>query len=215
MTTSNQIVKVNVGGRIFEAQKSTLTASGFLANLLDADLEEDQSFTSGQLFIDRDPVLFEEVLRLLRGYTFIRHARSMWQEIKAEADFYLVPITSLDSLYSPEVVVKLPPGMSNTRTLIFNIEHTKKNAHWLPRTSLPPDVKTYIAGVHGLAVDPVHLKELGFVHVGDGNHMFERKERIVYYTKSCDATTLVPTHPHEIERLELPRWTQVTYAVCE
>merc|ERR1712032_336952 len=85
---SPTFVQVNVGGVLFSAAGSTFMKSGYLAALQSMELGDDLRDDAGHLFIDRDPDLFSEVLRLLRGYKFNKHPRLSWEEVKHEADFY-------------------------------------------------------------------------------------------------------------------------------
>jgi len=59
-------VKLNVGGKQFETTKETLLKSDYFKSLLEGNWKENQS--NEELFIDRDPDLFQNILNILRGY---------------------------------------------------------------------------------------------------------------------------------------------------
>ncbi|CAL2033812.1 unnamed protein product [Caenorhabditis brenneri] len=90
MSTQN-IIKLNVGGTMFQTTKSTLTKfDGFFKTLLEADV----SLTTDQpdaIFIDRPAKHFDLILSYMRGDTINRaSSESVRQEILAEAQFYLL-----------------------------------------------------------------------------------------------------------------------------
>merc|ERR1712232_1014922 len=176
---------------------------------------DDSVDANGHLFIDRDPEIFEEVLRILRGYAFNSHPRLTWDEIKSEADFYLVPP---ELLADPAPEIALPPEMITIDTIRFRVERSKKSAHWIPlENAIPQDVQArmYTAGVHGRAVHPVALKELGFRQISDAFENYERKCRIIYYAKPKGVKLEIPGHANEIERHESSHWVCVSYAMFE
>jgi hypothetical protein len=219
MASISEIVQINVGGRMFQSLQSTFAKAGFLANLFSEDMGGDSVDTNGCVFLDRDPELFEEVLRLLRGYSFESHPRLNWDAIKSEADFYLV-LPELITEHAPEPEIALPPEMISIETLRFRIERTKKSCHWIPTTDeyqLPLDVqaKMYTAGIHGRAVPPVALKELGFKKVDENFEIYERKIRTIYYLKPKGGEVEIPSHKNEVDRHESSCWTWVAYAIFE
>lgn len=59
------IVRLNVGGRLFQTTRATLSGSAFFTSLLDHALEGDQD-QDGTIFVDRDGDLFAEILNSLR-----------------------------------------------------------------------------------------------------------------------------------------------------
>ena len=60
-----RIVRLNVGGKLFQTTRATLSGSAFFASLLDHALEGDQD-QDGTIFVDRDSDLFAEILNSLR-----------------------------------------------------------------------------------------------------------------------------------------------------
>ena len=62
---SRSIVRLNVGGKLFQTTRDTLSGSGFFTSLLDHALEGDQD-QDGTVFVDRDGDLFAEILNSLR-----------------------------------------------------------------------------------------------------------------------------------------------------
>jgi hypothetical protein len=61
---AKDIIKLNVGGTLFETTKTTLRGSIFLTALVSREWNKNQS---GEFFIDRSPEKFREVLEVLRG----------------------------------------------------------------------------------------------------------------------------------------------------
>merc|ERR1712176_772854 len=92
MNTASACVEVNVGGQIFRASSATLRRSNYIASLLCDELDDALKDSDGRLFLDRDPQIFAEVLRLLRGYQPRPLNDVPWSALKAEADFYQVPL---------------------------------------------------------------------------------------------------------------------------
>ncbi|CAE7939551.1 unnamed protein product, partial [Symbiodinium sp. KB8] len=81
------MVKLNVGGRMFRTSESTLRACGdFCARLLDGEIPVDRD-EDGVLFLDRDPDLFDWVLRFARTGEI---QKDMPGALKAEFDFLLL-----------------------------------------------------------------------------------------------------------------------------
>jgi len=208
--------KLNVGGHIFEASAVTLSKSIFLATLLGEDLHDELDGANSP-FLDRDPELFTEVLRLLRGYQFKQHPRLQWSEVKSEADFYQVP--NLDALGPPPPVV-LPPDMPAITTKILLSRAPTKKCHWIPRSpsgSLPDDVQDslYRISLSGgdfiREIDISVLLALGFVQDGD-NMEFTRTEKTIFYAKVDGCLPVVPPLPQEIKRDESrEEWMSITY----
>uniref|UniRef100_A0A1I7TCK2 BTB domain-containing protein n=1 Tax=Caenorhabditis tropicalis TaxID=1561998 RepID=A0A1I7TCK2_9PELO len=88
-TSSTGLIKLNVGGTIFQTTKSTLTRfDGFFRTLLETDIPVAKDF-SGCIFVDRDPKHFRLILNFMRdGDVDIPY--SDHQEIRKEAQFYLL-----------------------------------------------------------------------------------------------------------------------------
>merc|ERR1712196_751224 len=110
--------------------------------------------------------------------------------------------------------------MISIETLRFRVEHTKKSCHRIPTTyeyQLPLDVqaKMYTAGIHGRAVPPVALKELGFKKVSEDFEVYDRKIRTIYYPKPKGGEVEIPSHKNEVDRQVSSCWTRVAYAIFE
>ncbi|CAL2033865.1 unnamed protein product [Caenorhabditis brenneri] len=88
---SGNIVKLNIGGIVFQTSKSTLTKfDGFFKTMLETDipLEKDDS---GAIFIDRSPKHFELILNYMRaGSVSIPDSKAATREIQTEAQYYLL-----------------------------------------------------------------------------------------------------------------------------
>lgn len=217
-------VEVNVGGRLFKASAATLRISPFFANLLADDLIDDLRDGDGRLFVDRDPELFAEVLRLLRGYPprSVSHGGLRWSMVKAEADFYQVPLQFL----TPPAEVVMPPDVLSVRRLYLEIG-SKETLHrdelcMYSLTDLPPDLRsqTRIQSVEVnrhqcgsktvFVVNQQILEEAGFMDRADG--MYERTERRCYY-RHDGHEIIIPAHPMEVCREHHESYVCVTYAV--
>lgn len=194
----------------------------FLATFLGDDLSEDAIDSAGRPFVDRDPELFDEVLRLLRGYEFKRHPRLIWSEVKAEADYYQVP--NLDALSLPPNVA-LPPDMpAIARKITFSRSNTKR-CHWIPTCTpalpFPADVETKLYSIGNpsfgaplRALCPSSLLGLGFVVQPDSME-YTRKEKTVFYAKVDGIPPDVPFLPNEIMQEEAEMWLKITYWLHE
>mmetsp|Transcript_29094 Transcript_29094/g.46304 ORF Transcript_29094/g.46304 Transcript_29094/m.46304 type:complete len:247 (+) Transcript_29094:46-786(+) len=222
---SDCCVKVNVGGTIFEASPATLRKSTFFDSLLGDELSDDLKDSEGHLFIDRDPILFDQVLRILRGYIPQTSRDVSWAMVKEEADFYSIPI---DLLKAPVEVV-LPPDILVVRRLYAENEtpcpeHLARDEICMySMTDLPPDLKsqTRIIAVEVIrhqcgsktmfVISQRVLEEAGFLERASGT--WERTERRCYHTLKDGTQLLIPEHPMEVLRESTDHYVCVTYAV--
>jgi len=212
MSANAQSWRVNVGGEVFEASRQTFNQSVVLATFLGEDLSNDTSEPASPPFWDRDPELFREVLRLLRGHRFLQHPRLKWHEVRAEADFYQV--SNLDELGPPPVLVFPPDLPAFPRKLSLERTNTRK-AYWIPRSlsgsSLPPDVLSELSQIQqDRVISEGALPRLGFLRIGDTNE-YIRKEKIAFYAKDWKIPLEVTSFPSEIERVETEKWLSVTF----
>ena len=83
------MVRLNVGGKVFQTSRETLSASGFFASLLDFDGDGDLD-KEGNIFVDRDPKLFQVILNSLRtARRPNQRIINLWKhELLAECRFY-------------------------------------------------------------------------------------------------------------------------------
>lgn len=220
---SSTCVEVNIGGTIFIATAGTLRKSPFFASLLSDELVDDLRDAEGRLFVDRDPELFAEVLRLLRGYQ-PRIERHGWGVVKAEADFYQIPLDCL----RPPVEVLIPPDILVVRH-VFAYNGTRSTESLRADEvcvyclgDVPPDLKTQIR------IDSVHvnrhqsgsktvfvvsqqvIEEAGFFQRAEG--FYERTERRCYHKKS-GLELVIPKHPMEVEREHQEHYLCITYVI--
>lgn len=217
---------VNVGGTIFKAGVATLGKSKFLAPILGDELSDDMKDDQGRLYIDRDPALFREVLRLLRGYPARLSADSQfsWNDLKAEADFFQVP---LEMLNAPVEVAVPPDILSVRRVYAEDPESITDPLHrgemgMYSMSDLPPDLKsaTRIIAVEVMrgcgaktvfAVGQRTLEEAGFAESIGG--VWERTERYCYHRIRPDCELVIPKHPMEISRAVHEHFVCVTYCI--
>lgn len=219
----SKLLEVNVGGQIFKSSAWTLRKSTFFASLLSDDLVDDMRDAEGRLFIDRDPELFVEVLRLLRGYRPRKSSDQLpWGAVKAEADFYQVP---LDLLSAPCEVV-IPPDILCVRRLYNEASCTetlrRDEVCMYSLSDLPPDLKTQTRIVavevnrHQCGTKTVFviskqvLEEAGFCERPEV--CWERTERRCYH-KYNSMELVIPTHPMEVGREEHDDYVCLVYAV--
>ncbi|CAO4367724.1 unnamed protein product [Caenorhabditis nigoni] len=106
-----EIVKLNVGGTIFQTTKSTLTKlNGYFKTMLETrkPIAKDES---GAIFIDRDPTYFRLILNFMRdGHVNLQKYSEDVKEIEREAEYYL--LYGLAELCITEVLPK--PEISHT-----------------------------------------------------------------------------------------------------
>jgi len=222
-TSSEGCVEVNVGGTTFKASAATLRKSPFFASLLSDELTDDLRDQDGRLFVDRDPELFAEVLRIMRGYRFqVSSERLPWNAVRAEADFYQIP---LDLLHSPAEVV-IPPDILSVRRIYTELQCTetlrRDEICMYSLSDLPPDLKTQTRIVavevnrHQCGTKTVFvisqqvLEEAGFCERSETT--WERTERRCYH-KYNGMELVIPKHPMEVGREEHPEYVCVVYAV--
>lgn len=212
-------VIINVGGTRFEASEDTFNKSGYVALLLGKELSDDDMMDSdGHLFIDRDPELFAEVLRLLRGYRFFRHPRLTWSEVRAEADFYQVQVADCDSL-APHPRITLPPDMVYQQTvqLLFVGSNNTGNQWHISgeKEKAPADVLKSMNPGNNTPLQPDTLIRLGFSQgqtTGPDQFaktLFHRKVRVVSY----DKFDVVPSVTNELVRDASSDFVQVSYSI--
>mmetsp|Transcript_10730 Transcript_10730/g.37550 ORF Transcript_10730/g.37550 Transcript_10730/m.37550 type:complete len:292 (+) Transcript_10730:161-1036(+) len=216
-------IEVSVGGTIFRASASTLKKSPFLASLLSDEFIDDMRDPEGRLFVDRDPELFAEVLRLMRGCE-PRAGTNSWYSVKAEADFYQIPL----NLLRAPVEVIVPPDILVVRHLYSYTGTPSSEALrgdelcMYCLTDLPPDLKTQIridsvlVNRHQCGSKTVFvisqqvLEEAGFYERSDG--LWERTERRLYH-RSSGVELVIPKHPMEVDRERQEHFLCITYVV--
>ncbi|CAL2033869.1 unnamed protein product [Caenorhabditis brenneri] len=117
---SGNMMKLNIGGTVFQTTKSTLTKfDGFFKAMLETDipLERDEH---GAIFIDRSPKHFELILNYMRdGSVSIPDSKAATQEIQTEAQYYLLDglVKLCKSKIPEEIPVKLPIIESDAQLL--------------------------------------------------------------------------------------------------
>lgn len=181
----------------------------------------------GRLFVDRDPELFAEVLRLLRGCPPRILDNIPWNDIKAEADFYGVPLEAM----RPPTEVILPPSVLTVRRLYVEpvtSEILRRDELCMYSMSdLPPDMKSQtriiaVEVLHGIirgsktvfVVSQPVLEEAGFCERPDGTiRAWERTERHSYHAQKAGIELIIPSHPMEVNREIHEHYISVTYAV--
>ncbi|PIC49135.1 hypothetical protein B9Z55_007840 [Caenorhabditis nigoni] len=98
------IVKLNVGGTMFQTSKSTLTKfDGFFKTLLETGIPVTKD-NSSAIFIDRSPKHFEKILDFLRdGDVALPESLEDVSEIQKEAQFYLLDGLVKLCIWKPKV----------------------------------------------------------------------------------------------------------------
>lgn len=94
MDQSNNVVTINVGGRLFTTRLSTLTKVAYFENLFGKNFKRFDKDYQGHIFIDRDPEYFNYVLNYLRGDTLELENENAFRldRIKAEFDFFNIDV---------------------------------------------------------------------------------------------------------------------------
>ena len=90
ISTTNPVIKLNVGGTRWDTFKSTLLKSGFFRALFSGKFADSKQ-EDGCYFLDSDGEIFKYLLNFLRrGYVSIPAERV--QDVKQEAGFYQIDI---------------------------------------------------------------------------------------------------------------------------
>ncbi|CAE8584474.1 unnamed protein product [Polarella glacialis] len=228
--STSRVLEVNVGGRIFTASSATLRKSPYLESLMGDELTDDLRDPEGRLFIDRDPEIFAEVLRLMRGHAprALPPGELHWAEVRAEADFFQIPLNQIE----PPVEVVLPPDVLSVRRLYVDDQPPPATTAsggpdelcMYTLSDLPPDFKSQTSIV-GVEVDRRSfvgtktvflarrqlLQEAGFCFYRPES-LWERTERRVYH-RLRGTELVVPKHPTEVSRERTEHYMCITYAV--
>lgn len=64
---SMEIIKLNVGGRVFVTSKSTLMNSPWFEIFFSEKFQKPEMINGDEYFIDREPTIFRDILNYLRG----------------------------------------------------------------------------------------------------------------------------------------------------
>lgn len=223
----SKIHDLNVGGMIFQAHRTTLERSIFLKTLLSSDFDDDSLDTDGKLFIDRDPELFKQVLKLLRGYRFHSNPVLSWEEVKAEADFYQVPDLEILAPETPVIVV-VPEETVLVRRLRLTefptrrgkVHYTVSDSDW---SQLPADLanKVFYLSAHGpTCLDIATVLAAGYELKNEKESedadefqqqmIYECREKIIYHAKTPGTVLQVPKLQNEVLREDCPHWICIT-----
>ncbi|CAO4367591.1 unnamed protein product [Caenorhabditis nigoni] len=104
------IVKLNVGGTIFQTAKSTLTKfDGFFRTMFETPIPVPRD-ESGAIFIDRSPKHFDLILNFMRdGHVGLQKYSEDVEEILKEAEYYLLGgLMELCNNYQKPVELEYP-----------------------------------------------------------------------------------------------------------
>ncbi|CAL2033956.1 unnamed protein product [Caenorhabditis brenneri] len=129
MTSNTGIVKLNIGGTIFQTTRSTLTKfDGFFKTMFETNVPVTTD-NFGAFFIDRDPTHFRLILNFMRdGDVELPTCKKEIKEISNEAQYYL--LNGLVKLCSKQSEVQ--PNTEMFKVLHSNLEvfhamlHSKK-----------------------------------------------------------------------------------------
>ncbi|KAH7707985.1 BTB/POZ domain-containing protein KCTD17 [Aphelenchoides avenae] len=82
-------IRLNVGGKVFQTSKQTLSRDpeSFLAHLASENIPS-QKDHSGAILVDRDPEYFQIILNYLRCGLLFLPANIVIDQLLNEADFY-------------------------------------------------------------------------------------------------------------------------------
>ncbi|XP_043747604.1 potassium channel regulatory protein isoform X2 [Cervus elaphus] len=178
--SGQELVTLNVGGKVFTTRSSTLKQfpGSRLTRMLDG---RDQEFkmVGGQIFVDRDGVLFSFILDFLRTHQlllptdFSDHLR-----LQREALFYelnpLVDLLNQEHMLQPRpalvemTLLPLPPQRPSYHDLVFQCgsDSTTDNQTGIRYVSIKPDNRKLANGTNvlGLLIDTLLME--GFHLVG-------------------------------------------------
>ena len=115
ITMSSSLIKINVGGSVFEVSKTTLTMDpeSMLAKMCDTELSHERD-SRGNIFLCRNPKAFEVIVEFLRtGRLFYKEIGVSLEQMEVEADFF-----GLAGLLEMIQQVKSPDD-DGSRELIF------------------------------------------------------------------------------------------------
>ncbi|KAF1768157.1 hypothetical protein GCK72_008119 [Caenorhabditis remanei] len=90
--SSDSIIKLNIGGTIFQTTKATLSKfNGMFKVMMETDIPVAKD-ESGAIFIDRSPKHFDSILNYLRDGNIVlpESRKKEVKEIEKEAHFYLL-----------------------------------------------------------------------------------------------------------------------------
>ena len=122
------IVRLNVGGRAFDAAESTLTRSPFFVRMFDGSMAPPKLDDDGRIFIDYDPDGFAAVLRYLR----MGFAIEIGQIERASFEYFGLEIREEE----PEFTVEDLPGyeaiVKTLATKINIVSWSTKRAAFVP-----------------------------------------------------------------------------------
>ncbi|KAI7884714.1 uncharacterized protein EV154DRAFT_522033, partial [Mucor mucedo] len=126
LNTNERIIRLNVGGMSFCTTYGTLKLSPYFKELLDDGTKKIDVMENGELFIDRDGDLFNDILEYLRSYDI---CSDNLEELQNEAEFY-----------------KLKIMIENIKQILHEKKHSKQKQYELitveelqKLSSLPPD----------------------------------------------------------------------------
>ena len=152
---SEEIIKLNVGGTIFETKMTTLSETNIIRLL-----EKSQNKKKDH-FIDRDPTLFKYILDFLRGYSLYLSDDSplasiyMQKSLLEEAKFYQIP--DLEQaltlrLSNPKLHVKLWENLELSRQ---KYEDIRKKMSSTPPYPEDLDLKFHSTNIPSPTVDQI------------------------------------------------------------
>lgn len=150
-TSSGNMIKLNIGGQIFQTTKSTLTKfDGFLKAILESGIPTEKD-DSGCIFIDRDAKHFRSILNYLRdGDIDFPDSEKELREILKEAQFY-----QLEGLIEMCSEI-LEPGTRDFQKLKF-IENDDQFLQIITEPTKPVFIFHYGSMDHGKYVYPFNL----------------------------------------------------------
>ncbi|KAL4458267.1 hypothetical protein ABPG75_013132 [Micractinium tetrahymenae] len=92
MGSANELITLNVGGRLFHTTRATLTKhpDSMLAAMFRGDMQAGLRDAQGHPFLDRDPTHFPTLLAYLRDSRIppLPHGQLELQELRAEAEYF-------------------------------------------------------------------------------------------------------------------------------
>ncbi|CAL2033907.1 unnamed protein product [Caenorhabditis brenneri] len=193
-SSTDNIVKLDIGGTVFKTSKSTLTKfDGFIKTMLETDVPITKD-KSDCIFIDRSAKHFDKILNFMRdGNVDLPDSIESLKEIQKEAQYYL--LDGLVELCSEEVVKKNGENNTirqNTEDEIRVIETDTEFARIMNRASGKPALIIYfLIDSNGRSIPPRGFYLLTFLN--------EYKHKLDIYLKGY-------RFPHSNAGADQPGW---------
>ena len=111
MNGDASIVRLNVGGVLYQTTRSTIERYPYFTRLCEC--------LTDPVFIDRDPAHFRYILNFMRGATMMPDRKHIIAELWVEADYYMLS----------DYAIQLSRAMSTERDPLERLIHAVERLH--------------------------------------------------------------------------------------